>query len=471
MTAAARTERPERRGSLWRHADFMKLWSAETISQFGTQVTFLALPIVAISVLQVSAFEVALLGTIEFLPFILVSIPAGVWVDRLRRRPILIIGDIGRGLSLASIPIAFFFDVLTIWQLYVVGFVNGVLTVFFDVAYQSYLPALVDRNQLVDGNGKLDVSRSGAQLFGPGLAGVLIGRLGAPIAVILDSISFFVSALFLFAIRKHEPTPEPQRDEQGRRPSMRREAMEGLRYVITHPYLRNIAACTGSSNFFSSLVQAIILVYAIRELGMSATTIGFIFSIGSAGFMLGALTAGRIASWLGVGRTILASTFVFGVSWLPVAVAPRDFPEPFFVISICFGGFATDLYTENQLSLRQTITAARLQGRMNASMRFIVWGTMPLGMITGGAIGTAFGLTTAIWVGAIGSLFVFLPILFSPVPGIVRMPEPVDAQRAPEHAPPPGAAPEAEVAIGGTPPFPPAMEGTRLDADPEPGRD
>ncbi len=203
------------KGGLWRHPDFLKLWSAETISQVGSQVTGLALPLVAIITLDVSAFEVALLGVIEFAPFILISLPAGVWVDRLPRRPILIVGDLGRAALLATIPIAYAADALTIWQLYVVGFLFGVLTVFFDVAYQSYLPALVERDQLVDGNSKLEISRSGAQLAGPALAGVLIQALKAPLAILVDALSFLVSGLFVLAIRKQEDVPER---EPGRSP-------------------------------------------------------------------------------------------------------------------------------------------------------------------------------------------------------------------------------------------------------------
>ncbi|MDP2350102.1 MAG: MFS transporter, partial [Chloroflexota bacterium] len=154
--------------SLLRHPDFLKLWTAETVSVFGSAVTQLALPLIAATVLKVSAFEFGLLTTIEFLPFILLSLPAGVWVDRLRRRPILIAADLGRAITIGSIPVAFAFDALTIWQLYVVGFLNGCLTVFFDVAYQSYLPSIVDRDQLVEGNSKLEITRSASQILGPG---------------------------------------------------------------------------------------------------------------------------------------------------------------------------------------------------------------------------------------------------------------------------------------------------------------
>ena len=175
--------------SLLRHPDFLKLWTAETVSVFGSAITQLALPLIAATYLQVTPFEFGLLTTIEFLPFILFSLPAGVWVDRLRRRPILIVADLGRAVAIASIPVAFYFDALTIWQLYVVGFVNGCFTVFFDVAYQSYLPSVVERDQLVEGNSKLEITRSAAQILGPGAAGVLIGLLRAPFAMVLDALS------------------------------------------------------------------------------------------------------------------------------------------------------------------------------------------------------------------------------------------------------------------------------------------
>src|SRR3954463_8550388 len=196
MTATPTATNRSRLGLL-SHPEFLKLWTAETISQFGTQVSGLAIPLIAAVLLDVTPFEFGMIATIEFLPFILVSLPAGVWVDRLHRRPILIIGDLGRAASLLSIPIAYELGVLTIWQLYVVGFLNGCLTVFFDVAYQSYLPSLVERDEILEGNSKPEVSRSGAQLVGPGIAGFMIGILSAPVAVIVDSISFLGSAVFI----------------------------------------------------------------------------------------------------------------------------------------------------------------------------------------------------------------------------------------------------------------------------------
>jgi len=418
------TVTPEPRSrSLFRHPDFVKLWSAATVSQFGTQVTLLALPIIAASTLNVTPFEFGLLGTIEFLPFILLSLPAGVWVDRFRRRPILIAGDLIRATALSSIPIAFAMNGLTIWQLYVVGFVNGCATVFFDVAYQSYLPSLVDRDQIVDGNSKLEVSRSAAQITGPGVAGVLIGVLTAPFAIILDALSFVASGLFMFAIRRHEETPEPRLNEQGERPSMRSEIADGLRYVGRHPLLRSVAASTGTSNFFGNLMYSILILYLVRQLGVTPELLGLAFSVGAVGFLAGALLATPLAKRFGVGPTIVGAALTSGPAGLLIAIAPADFAVPFVAASVFLGGLGNAIYNINQVSLRQAITPERMQGRMNATMRFIVWGTIPIGSILGGALGGLIGLHETIWIGAIGGIFVFLPLLFSPVRRLRTIPE------------------------------------------------
>ncbi len=411
MTAA-----PDPRSrSLFRHPDFVKLWSAETISQFGTQVTLLALPIIAATTLNVTPFEFGLLSTIEFLPFIFLSLPAGVWVDRLRRRPILIVGDLIRAAALVSIPIAFALNALTIWQLYIVGLVNGCATVFFDVAYQSYLPSLVDRDKIVDGNAKLETSRSAAQITGPGVAGVVIGAVTAPFAVAVDALSFVVSALFMFAIRRHEAAPKPRLNEHGERPSMRSEISEGLRYVGGHRLLRSIAATTGLSNFFTNILYAILILYLVRELSVTPQLLGLAFSLGAVGFLVGALIANRLATRFGVGPTIVLAVMVSGPAELLIAIAPPDLAVPFVAASVFLGGIGNVVYNINQVSLRQAITPERMQGRMNATMRFIVWGTIPIGSIVGGSLGGLIGLHETIWIGAIGGVFVFLPVFFSPV--------------------------------------------------------
>jgi MFS family permease len=422
---SARMETPSR--SLLRHPDFLKLWTAETISVFGSAITQLAIPLIAATTLQVTPFEFGLLTTIEFLPFILFSLPAGVWVDRLRRRPILIAGDLGRAIAIASIPVAFYFDALTIWQLYVVGFINGILTVFFDVAYQSYLPSVVERDQLVDGNSKLEITRSASQILGPGLAGILIGVLRAPFAMALDAVSYAVSAVFVFFIRRPEPPVAPHDEATaGPKPSMRHEISIGLRYVTGHRWLRNIAATTGTSNFFGNVVTSILILYLVDERNHGPEAIGFAFSVASVGFLIGALTTNRLTKRFGVGRMLVGSAVGFSVSNLPIAFAPDALIWPALAVGGLVGGFCGTAWNINQVSLRQAITAPRMQGRMNATMRFIVWGTIPLGSIIGGALGGIIGLHATIVVGAIGGLLAFIPVTLSSVRHIVTMPEPVD---------------------------------------------
>jgi MFS family permease len=397
-------------GPLWRHGDFLRLWGSQTVSQFGTQVTLLGLPLVAILVLEASTFEVAALGAMDFLPFLLFALPAGVWVDRLPRRPILVLADLGRALALLTIPVAAFSDALTIGQLYAVGFTAGTLTVFFDVAYMSYLPALVEPRQLVDGNAKLEVSRSAAQVGGPGIAGVLIDVLTAPYALIVDAASFVWSALLVFRIRTSEPKPE--RDAES---SMRREIAEGLRYILRDPRWRPISAYIASSNFFFNVAYSIFLVYVARELDLGPLAIGIMVGLGGFGWLIGALVADRVSRRLGEGPTTIVAAISSGPPLLLIPLAPQSFPIPFIVLSEVLSGVAIVLFNINAISLMQALTPPRLLGRMNASRRFVVWGTIPLGAIIGGALGTAIGLRPTLFVGAIGASFCFILMLFSPL--------------------------------------------------------
>jgi MFS family permease len=423
--------------SLWRHPNFLKLWSAETVSQFGTAITQLALPLTAILVLKATAFQVGLLTTVEFLPFILVGLPAGVWVDRMRRRPILIVGDLGRALVLGSIPLAYALGGLHIVQLYVCAFVTGILTVFFDVAYMSYLPSLVDRRHLVDGNSKLEISRSAAQLGGPGLAGGLIHLLSAPAAILFDAVSYLWSAAFVFRIRAVEPPVEVHDPNTGR-PRMGRQIADGLRFVFGHRLLLPIAICTGTSNLFTSMAQAVLLLFAVRELGLDPGVIGGIFAVGNVGFLLGAFAAQRIARAIGVGRTIIASAILFSVGGLLTPLATRSVAIPFLLGSLLISGFGGVAYNINQVSLRQAITAERMQGRMNATMRFVVWGTMPIGAFLGGVLGTSVGLRPTLWVAGIGGAFAFVSLLFSPIRRVRTIPDsPADDGRPHEPVPAP----------------------------------
>jgi len=410
-------------GELWRHADFLRLWSAQTISQFGSQISGLALPLVAILLLDASAFQVAALGVVEFLPFALFTLPAGAWVDRLRRRPILVIADWGRAAALATVPLAYLLDALTLTQLYVVGFAVGVFTVFFDVSYQSYLPSLVRREQLTEANGKLEVSRSAAQTAGPGVAGGLVSLLTAPYAILADSLSFVASALFVTRIQREELLP----DADAERGSLRTEIADGLRFVLRHPILRWNLVYVGLANFFGNVMFSIFLVYAVRDLGLTAATIGLIGSLGNVGLLGGALVAPRLSSRFGAGPVLIATAAASGWSLLLIPLASGDLAIPLLVASGLGFGFCVVVYNVTGISLMQAITPDRMLGRMNASRRFIVWGVIPLGMLLGGVLGSNLGLRETLWIGAIGNSLAFVPLLVSPIWSIKTIADAEDA--------------------------------------------
>jgi MFS family permease len=400
----------------------MKLWTGQTVSQLGDEVTQIAIPLIAASTLEVSAFEFGLLAVLQFLPFILLTIPAGVWVDRMRRRPILIGANVGRAALLASIPLAFLTGWLSIWQLYAVAFAIGCLEVFFDVAYQSYLPSVVERDRLVEGNAKLEMSVSATSFIGPTLAGFLSDLLRPAVAILFDVVSYLASVVFLVFIRSPEVAPAPHDPATGPRPSMRQDAAEGLRYILGHRYLRHIAACTGTLNLFGNIGGAILLLYVLRELGLTATTIGIVFSVGGTGVFVGALLSERVGRWIGMGPTIVWSALLSSFFLVAVAVAPREAPIPFLIAGSFIGTLTGVVYNVNQVSLRQAITPDRMLGRMNATMRFIVWGTIPVGALIGAVLAGVIGLQATIWVGAIGSFLGFLPVLLSPVRSLREIP-------------------------------------------------
>jgi MFS family permease len=404
----------------------LKLWVGETVSVFGSQVTLLAVPTVAILILHAGPFQVGVLSALEFLAFPTLGLVAGVYADRLRRRPIMIVCDIGRALALGSIPVAFVLDVLTLEQLYLVALLTGIFTVFFDVSYQSYLPALVDRANLIEGNTKLEITRSTAQVGGPAIAGFLIQFIGGARAVAIDALSFLFSALALASIRKPEPEPRPSTASGaiGFIPEMR----EGIDVVFRSPILWRIAGCTATSNFGSNMVfGAVFLVFAYRQLHLSAGVVGIVFAIGSVGGLVGAFLAGWVARKLGIGPTLGVTTAVGGLAMLATPLALAGAPALVLVATGFVEGLAVPIYNINQVSLRQAITPDRVQGRMNATMRTIVWGTIPLGAFIGGILGTSIGLVQTIVLGGIVSVAAALWIFLGPVFRLREQPAPVTA--------------------------------------------
>jgi MFS family permease len=408
------------RGGLWRDTDFLRLWGAATVSQVGSEITLLALPLVAVLVLDASAFQVALLTTFDFLPFLLFGLPAGVWVDRLARRPVMIATDVGRAVALLTIPLAYAVDVLTLGQLYAVGFIVGAQTVFFDLARTSYVPSLVERERLIDANSKLEITRSGASIAGPGLGGVLVALLTAPGAIVLDAASFIAAGWLVLRIRARERWMASGRVRAG----LRRELGEGVRYVAGNRYLWPVASCTALLNLFFNAGFAVYFVFLARELDLEPALIGLVLTLGNLGWLAGALLAGLVTRRLGVGWTLAGAAFLFCPSGMLIAVAPESAPLPFLIAAQGLASFASVLYSITSMTLRQSVTPDRLQGRTVGAIRTVVWGVTPLGALLGGAVASVVGLRATFWIAAVGSATAALPILLSSARSLRRMPEP-----------------------------------------------
>ncbi len=407
-------------GSLWRHRDFMLLWSGQSVSLFGDQFTLVALPFIAVKVLGAGPLEMGILAALGSLPFLLIAIFVGVWVDRHRRLPVLIAGDLGRGLIVLTIALLALGGLLRLEDLYVLGFGTGVLTVFFDVAYQAYLPSLVTRAQLLEGNSKLETTNSLDQTVGPFAAGVMVQALTAAWAMVFDASTYFFSVVMMARIRHREAPPTTSE----RRPFLV-EAREGFTVVLGDPRLRAIAGCTSHFNLFSSAIAALSVLFMVDNLGFDAFGLGVVFLGGGVGGILGALVSARIAGRIGVGPAIVVSTLIGAAAMYGYLLATPATGLAVLAGVFAATGFTVLLYNINQVSLRQGLVPVRLQGRLNATMRFLVWGTMPLGGILGGILGTVLGVRTAIGVAVVGMSFAFLWVLLSPVRSIRTMPEPM----------------------------------------------
>jgi MFS family permease len=399
-----------RLGGLWQHADFKRLWAAQSASLVGSEITALALPLIAVALLDATAVQMGLLVAAGTAPFLLCSLPAGVWVDRHRRRPLLIAADVVRAALLLSIPLAAWLDILRIEQLYLVTFVAGVLSVFFEVAHYAYVPALVGRARVVEANSKLQISYSAAESGGPGMAGLLAQAASAPFAVLVDALSYVASAVLLRRIDTVEPPIE--------RPAARsvlQDVVDGLRALLGHRLLRPIVLGAITDSVFSKAIAALFVLYATRELVVSPLMLGLIFAAGGAGAIPGALLSAPVARRFGVGPTIIGVWFLNAATLLAIPLAAGPLSVPILAAGALLGGIAGTIVNVQQWSLRQIVTPDVLQGRVTASHRFLVYGAFPLGALLGGALGTAIGLRPAIALCALGALAAPLWVACSPL--------------------------------------------------------
>jgi MFS family permease len=409
---------------IWRNPDFVKFWVGETVSVFGSAVTALALPLTAVVVLKATPAQMGLLAAAGYVPFLLVGLLAGVWVDRFRRRPILLSADIAKAILLASIPIAAFAGHLAMGQVLIVSFLSGTVSVIDAVAYQAFMPSLLRREDLVEGNSKLEVSNSVAGIAGPSIAGFLVQLVTAPIAIAVDAASFIVSAVFLIFIRTPEPPPIPQEHKR----NTLGQIGEGLRAVARHPLIASVMWCGTMHNFFARMIDALFVLYLTNDLHLSPALLGIVLALGGPGALIGALATARVTKRFGVGPTIVSMQILTGISRLliPLAVGSLPIILTLLMWSEFLLGVARPIFNITQVSLRQAVTPDRLQGRVNASIRFVMWGVTPFGALLGGVLGELIGLRATMLIAAIGVSIATVWIFFSPVRTLREQPVAVE---------------------------------------------
>jgi MFS family permease len=404
-----------RRGlrGLWRSPDFRRLWLSLTVTSFGAQVTNLALPLTAALLLHATAWQMGVLVALETLPFALVSLHAGVLLDRVRKLPVVIAADVSRGAALLLIPIAAYGGFLSIPILFVVGFFCGVQNVIGGAAYQVLIAQMAGRRRLVEANAKITLGETSSALVGPGFAGLLIHWLTAPFAILFDALTFFASALMLRHLRVPRDAVEP-----GARASMVAEIREGLALVLGNRTLWSLALVAGLWQVLHHMQIAVLILFATREMGLGAGAIGVVYMAGGAGCVIAAALAERISARLGIGTVIVLGLGLTAIAWQAFGLVHGGplAATVLLALAMLVFDFGAVLYGINYLALRQAITPDRLLGRMTATMRFFTVAGAPLGSLAGGAIASAVGLrATLLVVGGLGLARAIAAAAWSPV--------------------------------------------------------
>jgi predicted MFS family arabinose efflux permease len=400
---------------LWASRDFVRLWAAQTISELGSRITREGIPLTALLVLHAGAWQMGFLSALGGAAVLVFGLAAGVWIDRLRRRPVLIVADLGRAAVLIMIPVAAWTGTLQMTLLYAATALAGILTVFFNVANPSYLPVLVEPEQLLEGNAKLALSSSTAEIAGPALTGFLVQLITAPVAILLDALSFVASALLIGGIRCPEPLA-------ARRPPQRllAESFAGLRWVFAHPAFRGVALRAATAWVFHGFLGALYILFAIDVLGLRPAILGLVIATGGAGAMAGAFLAPRLARQLSVGTTLWAASGAYGLSLflIPLAGLLPHIAVALLITTQLFGDMVFTVYTVNEVSVRQRLAPSAILGRINAAMQLLARGVYPIGALLGGGLATRFGVPTTLTLAAGGLL---LSTLWLTAPAVRRL--------------------------------------------------
>ncbi|NED91179.1 MFS transporter [Streptomyces sp. SID11233] len=376
--------------------EFRTFWASQSLSMLGTAVSRAAVPLLAATVLSASPFQMGLLQSSLTVSFLVLGLPAGAWVDRMRRRPVMIVCDLARALLMTSLAVAALVGRLSLTVLIVVGLLLGVARTFYEIAYQSYIPSLVGRDRLVEGNSKLESTTSASQTAGPAVAGVLV-QVGAAAGVTVQAVSYLFSGLLLLRIRKPEPVPE--RAGTG---NMGAEIRSGLRFVLRNPLMRAVAGSAATYNFFYAVQSPLVVLLLVGEAGFSGATAGALMAVGGAGGLLGAATSGWISRRVGQVRVIWLAYLVTIPTVVLLPLTGTGWRVVFFVVPWFTAAYGLVVYNVAQVSFRQAMCPDRMLGRMNASVRFLIWGIIPFGGLTGGALGEWVGVRGALSVAAVG---------------------------------------------------------------------
>lgn len=373
--------------SLFASRDFRLLLAGQTTSQLGAQIAGVALPLLAVVTLRATPFEVGMLGAASTIAFAVLGLPAGAWIDRVRRRPVLVASDLVRAVLLATIPLAALLGVLSMGQLLLVSLLTGVARVFFDVGYRSYLPAVIGRDRVLAGNSSLEFVRASGQVAGPALGGVLVSLIGAASVLLVQAGTFAVSALCLVGIRAPESAPVASSGRQ----RLRDEIAEGLGFVFRSRVLRATATASALSNFSFAIASAVNIVFLSRTLGLSPALIGIVIAVGSVTVMVGAAFTTRLSRAVGPVRIVWLSLAVTAPLSLLGAFAQPGWWTLLIVLGIAAGELGQIVYAITQVSLRQQVCPDRILGRVNATMQVVVMGLFPVGALVGGIMGDVIG--------------------------------------------------------------------------------
>ncbi len=378
--------------SLWRNTDFTKLWAGETLSQIGSQVTLLVLPIIAIVHLDAGPEQLGWLKAAQTAPVLVVALLVGVWLDGHRRRPLLVLANLGRALLLGLIPLLFLMGGLSLSAVLVISALVGTLTVCFDIGYVSYVPALVDREQLVRANSRLESTYSISEIGGPGLGGLLVGLFAAPFVLLVDAATYLLAALGIANIKRPEPTPPRL---AGRSPW--HGVREGLGVVLRNSHLRALAGQSAVFNCFEQAVLTLYLLYGIEILGLSVGLLGALLAAGSAGALAGALAAGRLGRRTGAGAATVIAMAVSSVALfaIPAATGAPPITVSILLVGLALHGAGLAVFNIYALTIRAEIVLPHQLSRITASYRLIVDGAAPLGGLLGGYLGVLLGLRNA----------------------------------------------------------------------------